>query len=587
MQWNNTMLIPQYALVLDIMQNVAFIGLGAYLLTRLAVFRRTIPHPQYKFSDKLLLGLIFGLFSAAGNWIGIPTHGAIANTRIVGAISGGLVGGPVVGLIAGTIGALARYFMGGFTVWPSVLSNIIVGLLSGLVHEKFGPSRINVKFSLLVALVCEGILKTMILLIAKPFEAAWQLEQAIAIPTMIGNSLAVAFFIYIMTDVVNEQQRMQAFSAQQAIRLIRKTSDIFQDGLNEQSAHKVAIIIANELKPAAAAITDTEKVLAFIGKGSDHHKPGMKIVTEATKRAVSSKQTVIVSNKEDIGCPNQACELSAVIDAPIVVLGELVGTIKVYKTGYEIITPYETHLIQGIAESLSIQLAQQRFEQQQLTLLQTEYSMLKAQINPHFFYNTLSTIQSLVRNDSEAVSLIKDLANFLRKSLKQGDEMVTINEELNSVNTYFRIEKARFRDRVNLVVEVPDEMRDALIPVFSLQPLVENAIRHGISVKRGGGTVTISACADEGKVYIIIVDDGVGMSAERLQQVMHNKQSVPSERVTGIGLDNVNRRIKKLFGTEYGLSIISQAGRGTKVTIALPLQYRRDQHVKTAKSYYC
>lgn len=569
MQWNNAMLFPEWAFLLGVSQNVALIGMVAYLLTRLQVLQRTIPASQHKLSDKMLLGCVFGIISAAGNWIGIPIHGAIANTRIVGAIAGGLVGGPLAGLIAGSIGALARYFMGGFTVWPSILSNIVVGLLSGLVQQKYG-SRINVKLAFGVSLVGEFILKAMILLMAKPFEDAWKLEQAIGLPTMIGNSLAVAFFIYIIRDIIDDQQRTKAFSAQQAIRMIQMTSDIFKTGLNELSAHKVAEIIYNEMKPAAAAVTDTEKVLAFIGSGADHHTPGTSIQTEATKRAVFSKQSVVVNSKEDIGCPYPTCELSAVIDAPVIALGELVGTIKLYKTGRELILPYEVELVKGIADSLGLQLAQQRFEQQQLVLLQTEYNMLKAQINPHFFYNTLSTIQSLVRNDAGAVSLIKDLADFFRKTLKRGDEMVTVREEIDSVTTYFRIEKARFRDRVNLHVAIPDELQDRLIPVFTLQPLVENSIRHGITMKRGGGTVTVSACLDSEKLTITVADDGVGMTADRLGQLQNSNCRVFSEKGIGIGVGNVNQRIKKLYGSEYGLLISSEAGAGTTAMITLP-----------------
>ena len=575
MQWNNEMLLPEISFLLNVVQNVSLMGMAAYLLTRLPAFQRTLSSTQGSLVDKLLLGSVFGLISASGNWIGIPVHGAIANTRIVGAIVGGLVGGPIVGLIAGLIGAFARYFMGGFTVWPAMLSNIIVGVFCGLVHSKYGAQGISLQRAFAVSVVSEGILKIMILLMAKPFESAWKLEQTIGLPTMIGNSLAVVFFIYIFRDIIQEQQKKQAFSAQQAIRMIQKISDSFRVGLNDHSAHKVAEIIYTEMKPAAAAVTDTEKVLAFIGEGADHHKPGTLIQTEATKRAVSSKQSVLVSNKADIGCPHDSCELSAAIDVPVVVLGELAGTIKVYKTGTELITLYEVELIKGIADSLGIQLAQQRFEQQQLALLQTEYSMLKAQINPHFFYNTLSTIQSLVRNDAGAVSLIKDLADFFRKTLKQGDELVPVKEELDSVTMYFRIEKARFRDRVNLIVTIPEEMQEVLIPNFTLQPLVENAIRHGISMKRGGGTVMVSACTDGEKLRITIDDDGIGMTADRLAQVLDSNYRVLSEKGTGIGVGNVNQRLQKLFGSEYGLSITSEPDAGTTVVITLPLVNRR------------
>jgi LytS/YehU family sensor histidine kinase len=563
------MLFPEWALTLQIMQNAALIGIFAYLLTRLPAFRRTITYSQYRIYDKLVLGLVFGFISAAGNWVGIPIHGAIANCRIVGAIAGGLVGGPVVGLLAGTIGAAARYFMGGFTVWPSVLSNIIVGVISGLIYEKIGPQRINVKVAFLTGLLGEIVLKILILAMSKPFEAALKLEQAIAVPTMLGNSLAVAFFIYIIRDVLAEQQRMQAFSVQRAIRMIRKTNAIFKEGLNKQSAREVASIIHGELRPAATAVTDTAEVLAFIGVGEDHHRPGTPIITEATRRAMSSKQTIIVSKQEEIGCPHPDCRLSAVISAPIITLGEIVGAIKVYKTGHDVITPDEAQMIQGIADSLGLQLAQQRFEVQQLALLQTEYSMLKAQINPHFFFNTLSTLQALVRKDPGAVNLIKDLAEFFRKTLKRGDEMVPIREEIDAVNTYFRIEKARFRERVNLDVAIPDEMQDCLIPVFSLQPLVENAIKHGISMKRGGGVVVLTAGHHGDKAFIKVADNGVGMSEDRLAQVTGRGSKLSSLRGAGIGLENVDRRIRKLFGDEYGLSITSGKA-GTEVTILMP-----------------
>lgn len=575
MQWNNEMLFSEIAFLLNVAQNVSLMGMAAYLLTRLQAFQRTLSSSHGSLLDKLLLGCVFGIISAAGNWIGIPIHGAIANTRIVGAIVGGLVGGPLVGLIAGAIGAFARYFMGGFTVWPAMLSNIVVGVFCGLVHAKYGSQGISVQRAFAASLVSEGILKIMILSMAEPFEAAWKLEQTIGLPTMIGNSLAVVFFIYIFRDIIQEQQKKQAFSAQQAIRMIHKISDSFRVGLNDHSARQVAEIIYTEMKPAAAAVTDTEKVLAFIGNGADHHKPGTLIQTEATKLAVSSKQSVLVSNKADIGCPYETCELSAVIDMPVIVLGELAGTIKVYKTGNDQITPYEVELIKGVADSIGIQLAQQRFEKQQLALLQTEYDMLKAQINPHFFYNTLSTIQSLVRNDASAVSLIKDLADFFRKTLKQGDEMVPVREELDSVTTYFRIEKARFRDRVNLTVAIPEDVQEALIPNFTLQPIVENAIRHGISMKRGGGTIMVSACTAGDKLQITIADDGVGMSDDRLAQVLDSSYRVLSEKGTGIGVGNVNQRLKKLFGSEYGLSIISDQGAGTTVIITLPLVNRR------------
>lgn len=580
------MLWPDWVLIWSIMSNVALVGMAAYLVTRVRAFHRTLTYSYFRTYDKLILGLIFGVFSAFGNWIGIPVLGSMANQRIIGPVVGGLLGGPFVGVIAGIIGGLTRYVMGGFTVWPSVISNVIVGYLSGMVYNHYGSQRINIKISFFTALVCESILKLMILTMSKPFEAAWQLEQVIGIATTISNSMAVAFFVYIVHDVIHEQHKAQALSVQQAIRMIQKTSDFLQQGLNEESAAKVARKIYQETKAAAVAITDTEKVLAFVGTGEEHHLPGSPILTAATKRAIKNKQTVIVRKQQEIGCPNRNCKLTAVIDAPLIVSNELVGTLKLYKTKNQIIGPHEAELIQGIADFLSLQLAQQKLDKQQLLLLQTEYSMLKAQISPHFFFNTLTTIQALIITKPEsAAALIKDLASFFRKTLKKSSEIVPLREELDSVNTYLRIEKARFQDRVNILIAIPEELLDHPLPIFTLQPLVENAIRHGISIKKGGGTVQIVAYYKEDQLFIKIIDNGVGIANYHLSNSSH--KFPPSSTGSGIGLCNVHRRIQKLYGSEFGLKFDSIAGQGTEVTLNLPWAAKEGGVVEKIKSAHC
>jgi two-component system, LytTR family, sensor histidine kinase LytS len=563
------MLQARWELILDIVQNIALIGILAYLLTRVAVFQRTLTYSKYRIYDKVKLGIVFGLFSAMGNWIGIPVEGAIANSRIVGPIAGGLLGGPVVGVIAGFIGAVARYYMGGFTVWASVLSNIIVGYLSGVVYEKYGAQRVNVKTALFTAVVCEGILKFMILTMSKPFEAALKLEQVIGVPTLVANSLAVVFFVYIVRDVFSEQQRMQALSVQQAIRMIQKTSGFLKTGLNACSALNVSQIIYNETKAAAVAITDNEEVLAFVGKGDDHHFAGTPIVTAATKRALQERQTVITDDRDSIGCPYAQCPLFAVIDAPLFVGEDLVGTIKLYKTKNELIMPQEAELIQGIADFLSLQLAHQRLAHQQILLLQTEYNMLKAQVNPHFFFNSLTTVQALITTDAPgAINLINDLALFFRKTLKRGAEIVTLSEEMEAVNIYVRIEQARFHEKVRFCVSIPEDMTTFSVPVFSLQPLIENAIRHGVSMTKGGGEVRITTWHEKDKAFIMVQDEGLGISESRLREIMEQKL-VQSEGA-GIGINNIHRRMQKLYGKDYGLSINSRLGEGTAVILNFP-----------------
>ncbi len=565
-----------WALVLELAQNVSSIGLAAFLSTRLPAIKNALTYSQYRLKDKIILILIFGAFSAVGNWMGIPIFlGALANTRIVGPIAGGLLGGPLVGVGAGILGAIPRYFMGGFTMWASVISNIMAGYLAGLIYNRYGPQRINLRIAASTAFAGECILKILVLVIAKPFEAAWELEKIIALPTMTFNTLAVVFFVYIVHDIFREQAKAQAISVQQAIRMLHKTSGFMQNGLNAETAGKVAQIIFSETKAAAVAVTNLDKVLAFVGMGADHHNAGTPIVTTATKIMMESRSTVIFNNREEIGCPASGCPLTAVIDAPLMVSNELVGSIKLFKANKEIVSPQEAELIQGIADFLSLQLAQRKLDEQQILLMQIECQMLKAQINPHFFFNTLGTIQALIdASPRKASGLIKDLADFYRRTLRKSEESVVLQEELESVRNYVRIEKVRFGDKINVVESIPLELMQQHIPLFSLQLLVENAIRHGLSMKKGPGTIRINVWQGENFFYVQVDDDGVGMTPEQVAGILID---APDQQPggNGIGLMNIHRRIQRFYGEGYGLQLKSELGQGTQATIRLPIYCKK------------
>jgi len=562
-----------WPLILDIARNVGFIGIIAYLTTRLPAIRRALTYSHYRIRDKLALAFVFGAFSAMGNYIGIPVLGALANTRIVGPIAGGLMGGPIVGLGAGIIGAIPRYFIGGYTVTASVLANILAGVVSGLVYQKYGPGRLSLKIVILTAVSCEMMLKLLILSISKPFELALELETIIGVPTIVANSLAVGLFFYIVRDVFQAQQKVQAQSAQQAIRLIQQTTELLREGLNTKTACKIAEIIQAETKAAAVAVTDTEKVLAFVGAGSDHHKVNTPIVTQPTLLAMSSLQTVIVNRREEIKCPHPNCPLTAMIDAPLMVDGQMRGSLKLCKINNEPISPYEAELIQGIADFLGLLLDRRQLDEQKIMLAQAEYNMLKAQVNPHFLFNTLGTIRALVRTAPEnARARIKDLSDFLRRTLEHGADFVAIEEEIRIARSYIQLEQSRFGDRIQVKEEWTADLLACRVPVFILQPLVENAIKHGLLAKEKGGTITMRLFQKDGNLHVEVEDDGIGIPSERLSAIRRfDRVSLRDPAGTGIGLNNVHKRLKATFGPQYGLSIESTEGRGTLVQAVLPI----------------
>ncbi len=197
-------------------------------------------------------------------------------------------------------------------------------------------------------------------------------------------------------------------------------------------------------------------------------------------------------------------------------------------------------------------------------IMATEMSFLQAQIKPHFLYNALSAIANVCEKDGkQAGKLIIDLAIYLRGSLEFNnlDKLTTIEKELAFVDTYFHIEQARFGQKIQLQkkIEIP---LDIQIPVLILQPLVENAVRHGISKKPGGGTVTVQMIKKDEKIYIEIKDDGVGISGEKLAVLLNG-----SGQNRSVGLQNIHNRLLKLYGR--GLEISSEPG-NTCVKLSIP-----------------
>ena len=568
----------QWPLILDIARNVGLIGIIAYLTTRLPAVRHALSHSSFRSRDKLILILVFGGFSAFGNFLGIPVMGSMANTRIVGPIAGGLIGGVWVGVGAGFLGAIPRYFIGGFTMWASVIANIIAGLISGLAYWKFRSRRLELPVALVTGFCAELMLKFLVLLLSKPFERAWELEKIIGIPTIIANTLAVGLFIYIVRDVFQEQDKVQAKAAQQSMRLIQQSTELLSEGLNSKTAAKIVRIIWLQTNAAAVALTDTTQLLGFIGTGQEHHVVGSTLPIQIAAEMAENSKTIIPMDKQAWGCPNHNCSLSGLIMAPLIVDGTLQGSLMFFTANEATVTPYEMEMVQGIADFLSLMLDKRQLDEQKIMLSQAEYNMLKAQVNPHFLFNTLGTIRALIRTAPEkARARIKDLSDFLRRSLERTDDMIPLAEEMDLVRSFVRLEQSRFGERVRVSEMIQSDLTDVMIPVFTLQPIMENAIKHGLAAKRNGGSIQLRIRKSADLLQIDVEDDGAGISPERLARILQFDGGLErSTAGTGIGLNNIQKRIQTAFGAEFGLRITSRLGTGTLVQIELPILNRKE-----------
>jgi two-component system LytT family sensor kinase len=241
----------------------------------------------------------------------------------------------------------------------------------------------------------------------------------------------------------------------------------------------------------------------------------------------------------------------------------IVGTLQVF-------SPYPTAgLVRAageVAQWVSTQLELAELDASRTRLMEAEVRALRAQISPHFIYNSLGAIASFVRTDPDrARELLLEFADFTRYSFRRHGEFTTLSEELRSIERYLMLEQARFGDRLAVTLRIAPEVLPVAIPFLCLQPLVENAVQHGLEGRPDGGRITILARDLDRECLITIEDDGDGEDPEKVRRALAGEQATDS-----VGLGNVDERLRRSFGDEYGLVVETAPGAGTKVTVRVP-----------------
>ncbi|EOT1170546.1 LytS/YhcK type 5TM receptor domain-containing protein [Cronobacter dublinensis] len=556
----------EFNLVLLLLQQMCVFLVIAWLMSKTRLF---IPLMQVtvRLPHKFLCYVVFSIFCIMGTWFGLHIQDSIANTRAIGAVMGGLLGGPLVGGLVGLTGGLHRYSLGGMTALSCMVSTIVEGLLGGIVHSwlirRGRTDKIFNPFTAgAITLVAEIVQMGIILLIARPFSDALHLVQNIAAPMVVTNTVGAAMFMRILLDKrAMFEKYTTAFSAR-ALKVASATEGILRQGFNVENSMKVAQVIRLELEIGAVAITDREQLLAFTGIGMDHHLPGSPISSSWTLRAIASGEVVYADGNEvPYRCtlhPN--CKLGSTLVIPL--RGEnreVVGTIKLYEPKNRLFSSINRTLGEGIAQLLSAQILAGQYERQKQLLTQSEIKLLHAQVNPHFLFNALNTLMAVIRRDSDqACQLVQYLSTFFRKNLKRPTDVVSLADEIDHVNAYLKIEQARFQSHLRVSLSLPDELRHIRLPAFTLQPIVENAIKHGTSQLLGTGEIALRASRDE-QHLVLEIEDNAGLYQ-------------PNADSNGLGMSLVDKRLRARFGDGCGISVACEQDRFTRITLRLPLE---------------
>lgn len=337
-----------------------------------------------------------------------------------------------------------------------------------------------------------------------------------------------------------------------------------RSGLTNESARKAAHPLRTLLGTPALAVVSPDGVLAWDGIGEAH---ATRAAADAASTLAEGGATVL--GPGDPGRPADERLRHAAV-APITSSGLVVGALVAYAAEPSAALVRAVEEVAGFA---STQLELGELDRSRARLMEAEVRALRAQISPHFVYNALTAIASFVRTDPErARDLLTEFADFTRYSFRRHGDFTTLAEELRSIDRYLTLERARFGDRLRVTVRVAPEVLPVAVPFLCVQPLVENAVQHGLEGRAGPGTVTLVAEDAGAECHISVEDDGVGMDPEALRGTLSGE--TPSDSV---GLTNVDERLRAVYGDAYGLVVETAPGMGTRVSLRIP-KYRAGVH---------
>lgn len=586
--WFNTQLIFAMG------QRVAIIFVIAYLFSKSKAFELLVKNTMGK-RDWVVLYVIFFFISSMGSIIAdqVTIHTAeshwadsgiikiepalfadnsmenslIATTQVeartIGAVLAGLLGGPVLGAAVGVSAGLARYLMGGDAALAGAFGTALAGLVAGLIYLlvlRVKPSmRFNWKVAFFTACLVELVMKCMVFITNPPLAKGLAMIQVTTIPNTLGNGIGAALFV----TILNDYDKTAASFSTNALRMAEFFAKVLKRDLPAQrKAARIARFIQKETGIAAVAITDQTQLIAFNGMGADHHHVGDVMATGLVKKAIDTKQIIFIDGYNNrFRCKkSQHCPLHSALIAPVVVNEEIEGAILLFEPRHRFFPKMNHELGKGLASLLSEQILASRYPG---LLARAEDQYIRTRVDPHFFANALTTISAISRKDAgEARSLMRKLASLMRERINSEEGSNTLKQELNFLNDYIDIEKARFGNQLQIEVKTDASLLNMVMPRFVLQLIVENAIKHGVSHLLDVGLIKVKVYRIDNKLVRIDVKDNAGLFCEN-----------EAAEAGGHGMNLADDLIKTQFNSnEYGLTVKCEPYQNTIVTITFPYE---------------
>ena len=550
-----------FELTSRLLNNLGYIIALAFFFTKFKRARNIFTKKEYTKLDIILLSIFFSFLSIIGTYTGIYYRGAIVNTRNIGVAVAGIIGGPQVGIITGCIAGIHRFFID--TQSPTTIacgiSSIIGGFITTLFFRKTNEKNCYI-YGFISGFLIENLSMILILITGfflYNFNIAIDIVKNIYIPMILANALGVSIVIIIIEDLISEKEILAGKQAKLALEIANKSLPYIRKG---NSLNEVCKIILEALEAKVVIITDDKNIIASSVISDEYVLNHSKIKSTATKQVLKTGEFLILGKDEDdlVDFQYISENIKSCIILPLFQEERKIsGTLKLYFDTTKSATARKQYLAEGLSMLISTQIELSNIENFKSMAKEAELKALQTQINPHFLFNALHTISSFVRIEpNKAREIIINLSTYLRYNLENFSKLLPLHEELQQVEAYINIEKARFGNKIKTIYNIPESSLTLQLPSLIIQPLVENSIKHGILKRREGGTVTISVIEKEKGYNIIIEDDGIGIDQSIID-------AIDDKIEKNIGLKNVHNRLKILYGK--GLNI-EKLEKGTRIS---------------------
>lgn len=537
------------------------------LIARTNFFREAVSAKYFNPRQRALLIILFAVLSLCGTYWNVEAGGGIINFRAVGIMLGGFIGGPLVGSVTGIIIGLHRAFFihtdasfihGGLSIIQGIAAGFMAARLKSHHHQLW-------LWSLLAAGILELAFWGFFALLTWPETYARPQDFfELSLPILITNTIAVSLFYMILEFFIRQRDSEKTQTTKITFNAITTLFSTLHDGFREKSLDRVAEIITSSLPNLIwTAILYNDKIYTR----TDYK-------TEADRTQGASEIAILELQKSLPAMPH-------IYTLPVLYNHETVGYIIAAKSKDDTFSRMGIEFLHGVCQIVEAIYEYDRMKEEENLLAEAEIRALQAQINPHFLYNTLNTISYYVRSDPEnARKLIQYLSDYFRHSLNNPSRFIPLSEELHVIDCYTELERARFGDRLQITYDLPQDRLDTiLVPPLLLQPLVENAVIHGIFKRSEGGKIKVGLIEHDKFYKIYVLDTGVGIPPEKRKKLL-----IGHKRRDHIGLINVHQRLLSLFGSRSGLHIVSKPDRGTLVFTNIPKLSRKDEELPAEAS---